>query len=235
MQNHLTQILALIAMECPRQNDAKSVRDEKIRALKSVAPLGIRDVVLGQYTAGNSMRGYRQEKSVPDDSITPTYASAVLRVNNSRWKGVPFYMTAGKGLETSISEVRICFKEVPRNIFCGKPECLPANELVIRIQPDEAIFLRVVNKVPGLAHDLAETELDLRYSQVFAQRSIPDAYERLLLDVVEGDRSLFIRADELAAAWDIFTPVLHELDRQSVEPRPYQFGSSGPAFDRREP
>jgi glucose-6-phosphate 1-dehydrogenase len=229
VQNHLTQILALIAMERPTGNYAKSVRDEKIRVLKSIKPLRVDDIVLGQYSAGNSQKSYRDEESIPSDSITPTYAASVLHVDNSRWSGVPFYVTAGKGLETSVSEVRICFKEVPQNIFCKEPKCLPANELIIRIQPDEAILLRVLNKVPGLGHDVGVTELDLRYAQAFAQKEIPDAYECLLLDVMVGDRSLFIGSDELAAAWDIFTPVLHEIDRRSIEPEPYAFGSSGPA------
>lgn len=222
MQNHLVQILALTAMERPMDTGAEHVRDAKVQVLKSIPPLTLKDVVLGQY------HSYREEESVAKDSRTPTYAEAVLRINNERWRGVPFMVSAGKGMDARVNEVRIRFQEAAENIFCESPRCLPSNELVIRVQPDEAIYLRVVNKVPGLEMELKETELNLRYALAFPQK-IPDAYECLLLDVIHGDKSLFIRSDELAAAWDIFTPVLHEIEEKSIKPEPYRFGTPRPA------
>ncbi len=231
MQNHLMQMLALIAMEQPDSLAAMPIRDEKVQVLRAVRPLDLDDLVLGQYvaSAGNidGRKSYRQENGVAPDSRTPTYASAVLRVNNSRWKGVPFVIECGKALDEQLAEICIQFHDVPHNIFSGELLELPANELVIRIQPDEAIFVRVVNKVPGLKMRLEATELNLRYRTAFAG-VIPEAYESLLLDVVAGERSLFIRADELAASWDVFDRVLHEIDDRQVTPESYQQGSRGP-------
>ena len=192
-----------------------------MQVLRAVRPLDLDDLVLGQYvaSAGNidGRKSYRQENGVAPDSRTPTYASAVLRVNNSRWKGVPFVIECGKALDEQLAEICIQFHDVPHNIFSGELLELPANELVIRIQPDEAIFVRVVNKVPGLKMRLEATELNLRYRTAFAG-VIPEAYESLLLDVVAGERSLFIRADELAASWDVFDRVLREIDDLQVTP-----------------
>jgi len=232
MQNHLLQILALMAMDAPAQYTAHAVGDEKVRLLRSIPPLTPEDVVMGQYVAtereGRTLAGYRQEAQVPPDSRTPTYAAVRLKIQNRRWEGVPFVMTAGKALAGWSNEIRVRFRAVSRNIFCGpNGTCLEPNELVIRIQPDEGLVLRLMNKVPGLAMELAPTELNLHYAAAFSVQ-IPDAYECLLLDVLKGDRSLFIRADELAAAWDIFTPVLHTLEELKVEPLPYAIGSEGP-------
>ena len=232
MQNHLMQMLALTAMEQPDRLAATPIRDEKVQVLRAVRPLELDDLVIGQYVAptgdGAGRKSYRAETGVAPDSRTPTYAAAVLRVNNSRWKGVPFVVECGKALDEQLAEICIQFHAVPRNIFaCELPE-LPANELVIRVQPDEAIFFRVVNKVPGLKMRLEATELNLRYRTAFAG-VIPEAYESLLLDVVAGERSLFIRADELAAAWDIFDRVLHEIEDRQIVPEPYSQGSRGPA------
>jgi len=151
-----------------------------------------------------------------------------LHVNNSRWKGVPFIVECGKAVDEQLAEICIQFHDVPHNIFSREVPELPANELVIRVQPDEAIFLRVVNKAPGLKMRLEATELNLRYRTAFAG-VIPEAYESLLLDVVAGERSLFIRADELAASWDIFDQVLHEIDDRQIVPEPYPHSSQGPA------
>lgn len=232
MQNHLLQILALMAMEEPSHYNAHAIRDEKVRLLQCIPPLALEDVVIGQYGAternGRTWPGYRQEPQVPRDSRTPTYAAVRLKIQNRRWEGVPFLLTAGKAMASRSNEIRVRFRPVPRNIFCGPDgACLEPNELVIRIQPDEGLVLRIMNKVPGLGMELGATDLNLRYAAAFPAQ-IPDAYERLLLDVIEGDRSLFIRADELAAAWDIFTPVLRELETRGVEPEPYAVGSAGP-------
>jgi glucose-6-phosphate 1-dehydrogenase len=232
VQNHLLQILALVAMERPRSAGAHDVRDEKVRVLRCVPPLRSADVVLGQYASGRprgvAHAGYAQEEGVSAGSTTPTYAAATLRVENDRWRGVPFVIAAGKGLDSSGTTVTVHFRSVPGGVFCAPGGCPPANRLVIRVQPDEAIHLHVVNKEPGMGLSLAESDLNLRYQTAFA-KPIPDAYERLLLDVIEGDKSLFIRADELEAAWDVFTPVLHEIEREQRGPEPYAFGSTGPA------
>lgn len=235
MQNHLVQILALIAMERPGSNTARDVRNEKVRILRCVPPVDLDRLVVGQYVRsewkGFARKGYREEPGVPAASRTPTFAAAVLSVQNDRWHGVPFILRAGKGLNARESEVRVQFRAVPDNIFGQGGRVLPANELVIRIQPDEGLYLGVVNKVPGLDMTLERTDLNLRYQAAFGHL-IPDAYECLLLDVIEGDKSLFIRADELEAAWDIFTPALERLERDRVEPAPYPFGSTGPGIER---
>jgi len=227
MQNHLLQIMALVAMEQPVSMDAQSVRDEKVKLLRCVPPVRLEDLVLGQFSAGKGGGGYREEPDVPDDSRTPTYCQAVLRINNRRWDGVPFIMTAGKAVSQRHTLIEINFHPVAGNLFSAQYQTLPPNQLVIRVQPDEAIFFRILNKAPGLGMKLVETELNLRYKAAF-DTVIPDAYESLLLDVIRGDKSLFIRADELEAAWDIWTPVLHEIDAKKIEPQLYPFGSDGP-------
>ncbi len=232
MQNHLMQILALTAMEPPVHLDADHVRTEKVRLLRAISPLKVEDVVTGQYAAsarnGLKYPAYAEETNVAPGSVTPTFAAAVLKVDNPRWKGVPFLVCAGKGLDARMTEIRVRFRPVPNEMFCRIGGCPGVNELVIRVQPDEAIYLTVVSKVPGLHMALETRNLDLRYKSAFSQ-AIPDAYECLLLDVIEGDKSLFIRSDELEAAWDVFTPLLRELDRGGVKPEPYEFLSRGPA------
>ena len=232
MQNHLVQILALVCMEPPLRLDASCIAAEKVKVLRSIPPLELSDLVLGQYREselnGTLYPAYVADKTVPHDSLTPTFAAARLRLNNPRWEGMPVFVTAGKGLDARMTEIRIRFREVPGNMFCQDGACPIPNELVIRVQPDEAILLSLINKVPGMDLKLESRNLDLQYKSAFAEQ-IPDAYESLILDVIRGDRSLFIRSDELQAAWDIFTPVLHEIERQKVVPSPYPFGSAGPA------
>jgi glucose-6-phosphate 1-dehydrogenase len=232
MQNHLLQIVALVAMEPPARLDAANIAQEKVKVLRCIPPLSLDDVVIGQYAGaernGRRYPAYVEEAKVPKDSITPTFAAARLRVDNRRWDGVPFEIQAGKGLDARMTEIRIVFREVPGSMF-REPDGSPQpNELVIRVQPDESIELSVVTKVPGVGMRLASKTLDLQYKAAFSEL-IPDAYESLLVDAMRGDRSLFIRADELQAAWDIFTPVLHEIDRRAVAPELYEFGSTGPA------
>ena len=231
MQNHLLQMVALVAMEQPVSLHSTYVRDEKVKALRSVAPLTLDDIVVGQYgrgtLGGQEQTGYLEEDGTPEGSITPTYAAAALKICNRRWDGVPFLIRAGKGLSDSKTEIRIRFRAMPGNIFAESTKGLPQNELVIQVQPDAGLTMRIVNRVPGLGIRLDETQLDLRYASAF-DGVIPDAYESLILDVIQGDKSLFIRADELEAAWDIFTPVLHELEAKHVVPDEYPFGSDGP-------
>jgi glucose-6-phosphate 1-dehydrogenase len=222
----------LIAMEPPDRFEAVRVADEKVKVLRSVVPVSIDDVVLGQYggagDGSDSRPGYRDDPSVADDSITPTFAAVRLHVANRRWKGVPFHVIAGKALGSRFTEIRVKFRAAARNMFCEAAGCPESNELIIRVQPDESIRLRVTSKVPGMSMSLKARDLNLYYKDAFAGEIIPDAYESLLLDVMQGDKSLFIRHDELGAAWDVFTPVLHEIERRGVEPDPYPFGSNGP-------
>ncbi|NQT13165.1 MAG: glucose-6-phosphate dehydrogenase, partial [Planctomycetes bacterium] len=192
VQNHLLQILALVAMEPPDVLDASHVAREKVKVLLSVPPLAREDLVIGQYGASIERPGrfpaYVDDPTVADDTITPTFAAARLSIENPRWEGVPFLITAGKGLDARMTEIRIQFRDVPGNMFCTPGGCPEANQFVIRVQPDEAIYLSLVNKVPGLGMTLEPRNLDLRYEEAF-DRKIPDAYESLLLDVIQGDKS----------------------------------------------
>lgn len=228
MQNHLLQIMALIAMEPPDKMTAGHICNQKVKILRSIPTLALDDIRVGQFTAapykGRNHAGYLDDEKVPDTSITPTYASARLKIDNDRWRGVPFIISAGKGLDSRSTEVRIQFREVNKSMYSALGANHAPNELVIRVQPDEAIILTVANKIPGMGMKLKQTALDLRYHEAFNE-IIPDAYESLLLDVIRGDKSLFIRKDELATAWDIFTPILHQLEKENIKPQPYPFGS----------
>eukprot|EP00727_Mastigamoeba_balamuthi_P002403 m51a1_g1216 putative glucose-6-phosphate dehydrogenase (584) ;mRNA; f:488035-490231 len=221
MQNHLLQIMALVAMETPVSLSSEDIRDEKVKVLRAVPPLSAKDVVVGQYD------GYLTEPDVPADSVTPTFAVARLHVNNTRWAGVPFILRCGKALNERKAEIRIQFRDTANFLF---PGALP-NELVIRLQPNEAIYLKIMNKAPGMSHDLVQSELDLTLANRFteAQAQLPDAYEHLIRDVIRGDHSLFVRSDELDVAWRIFTPMLHELEEGKKKPIQYPKGSRGPS------
>ena len=234
MQNHLLQIVALFAMEPPVSLSAEDVRNEKVKVLRSMQNLSIDDVVIGQYKSrtvgGRHYPGYLDDPTVPDDSITPTFAAVALHINNARWDGVPFLMKAGKALDRRLAEIRVQFRHVPGNMYRSKFGAdldQARNELVIRVQPDEAIYMKINNKVPGLGVRLDQSKLDLQYRQRY-DRELPDAYERLILDVVNGDKRLFIRNDELMAAWERFDPLLASLEEDRVIPELYPFGSRGP-------
>ncbi|XP_075485265.1 glucose-6-phosphate 1-dehydrogenase, chloroplastic-like [Primulina tabacum] len=234
MQNHLLQIVALFAMETPVSLDAEDIRNEKVKVLRSMRTLRVDDVVIGQYkshTKGSvSYPGYTDDKTVPKDSLTPTFAAAALFIDNARWDGVPFLMKAGKALHKRRAEIRVQFRHVPGNLYnrnFGTDLDMATNEFVIRVQPDEAIYLKINNKVPGLGMRLDRSHLNLLYKARY-MKEIPDAYERLLLDAIEGERRLFIRSDELDAAWSIFTPVLKELEEKKIIPEYYPYGSRGP-------
>ncbi|XWS54029.1 hypothetical protein CRYUN_Cryun10bG0053400 [Craigia yunnanensis] len=234
MQNHLLQILALFAMETPVSLDAEDIRNEKVKVLRSMRPLQLEDVVIGQYKSHNkggvTYPAYTDDKTVPKDSLTPTFAAAALFIDNARWDGVPFLMKAGKALHNKSAEIRVQFRHVPGNLYnrnfgTGLDQAI--NELVIRVQPDEAIYLKINNKVPRLGMRLDRSNLNLHYAARYS-KEIPDAYERLLLDAIEGERRLFIRSDELDAAWALFTPVLAELEEKKIIPEYYPYGSRGP-------
>jgi len=237
IQNHLLQILALFAMEPPVSLDAEDIRNEKVKVLRSMVPVVLDDVVLGQYRGrvekdGKKLPAYLDDPTVPKGSLTPTFAAVAMKICNARWDGVPFLLKAGKALDKRVAEIRVQFKSVPGNIYkskitSGSSDSASSNQLVIRIQPKESIYFKINNKVPGLGLRLDQTKLDLQ-SNVYGGKELPDAYERLLLDVVNGDKRLFIRSDELVAAWDLFTPMLKEIEDKKVAPELYPYGSRGP-------
>jgi len=185
---------------------------------------------LGQYEADpkGKEQGYLEDPTVPKGSVTPTFATAVLRINNARWRDVPFILKCGKALNDRKAEVRVQFRNSDSGLF---PEA-PPNELVLRVQPDQAVYFKATIKKPGLHGGLAVKSLDLDYNYSFDSgviNAIPDAYERLIYDVIRGDHNLFVRSDELVAAWKIFTPLLHRIEKEKIRPEPYAYGSRGPA------
>ncbi|XP_057736834.1 glucose-6-phosphate 1-dehydrogenase 6, cytoplasmic-like isoform X1 [Arachis stenosperma] len=221
IQNHLLQVFCLIAMEKPVSLKPEHIRDEKVKVLQSVVPIKDEEVVLGQYD------GYRNDPTVPNNSNTPTFASVILRIDNERWEGVPFIIKAGKALNSRKAEIRVQFKDVPGDIFkCQKQG---RNEFVIRLQPEEAMYMKLTVKQPGLEMSTVQSELDLSYRQRYQGVKIPEAYERLILDTIRGDQQHFVRRDELKASWEIFTPLLHRIDKGEFKPFSYQAGSRGPA------
>ena len=222
VQNHLLQIITLIAMNEPQSLNANLIRDSKLDILRNIETIDLEDVILGQYNT------YTDEPQVPGNSNTPTFASIKLKINNDEWGDVPFIIRAGKGLAEKKSEIHIVFRRPESNIFCNLKECPPANELIIRIQPDEGMHFKIVSKVPGLKMQFQEKDIDLSYKSAFADVIIPEAYESLLLDVINGEKTLFIRKDELEVAWDIFTPLLHCIEKNKIKPKIYTFGSEGP-------
>ncbi|XP_068780222.1 glucose-6-phosphate 1-dehydrogenase isoform X1 [Struthio camelus] len=231
MQNHLLQMLCLVAMEKPASTDPDDVRDEKVKVLKSIAEVRPEDVVLGQYVGdprgeGEARRGYLDDATVPPGSTTATFAAAVLRVANERWDGVPFVLRCGKALNERKAEVRLQFRDVPGDIF--QRQC-KRNELVVRVQPDEAVYTKMMTKKPGMFFNPEESELDLTYGNRYKDVKLPDAYERLILDVFCGNQMHFVRSDELREAWRIFTPLLHTIEARREKPIPYLYGSRGPA------
>ncbi|KAK9272587.1 hypothetical protein L1049_002961 [Liquidambar formosana] len=221
IQNHLMQVLCLVAMEKPVSLKPEHIRDEKVKVLQSVLPIEDKEVVLGQY------EGYTDDPTVPDHSNTPTFATVVLRIHNERWEGVPFILKAGKALNSRKAEIRVQFKDVPGDIFKCKKQ--GRNEFVIRLQPLEAMYMKLTVKQPGLEMSTVQSELDLSYGQRYQGITIPEAYERLILDTIRGDQQHFVRRDELKAAWEIFTPLLHRIDNGEMKPIPYKPGSRGPA------
>lgn len=223
-QNHLSQVLSLVSMERPKSFSAEDIRDEKVKVLKCVPPIEDKDVLIGQYTAGNGKPGYKDDDTVPKDSNCPTFAALTLWVKNKRWEGVPFILKAGKALDEAKVEVRIQFKDQPKGLF----DSLERNELVFRIQPDEAVYLKVNAKTPGLHMGTLPADLDLTYKERFEDARIPEAYEALILDALQGDHSNFVRDDELDVSWKIFTPILHAIDAGKIKPEPYKYGTRGP-------
>ncbi|CAM4705781.1 unnamed protein product [Caretta caretta] len=230
MQNHLLQMLCLVAMEKPASTNSDDVRDEKVKVLKCISELQLGNVVLGQYMGnpdgvGEARKSYLDDPTVPTGSNTATFAIAVLYVDNERWDGVPFVLRCGKALNERKAEVRLQFRDVPGDIF--HQQC-KRNELVIRVQPNEAVYTKMMTKKPGMFFDPEESELDLTYGNRYKDVKLPDAYERLILDVFCGNQMHFVRSDELREAWRIFTPLLHKIESERIKPIPYCYGSRGP-------
>ncbi len=243
VQNHLLQLLALIAMEPPVAFDADAVRDEKVKVLRAIPVPTVREVaqqvVRGQYAAGATggvdVPGYRGEPGVAADSTTETYVALKLSIDNWRWAGVPFYVRAGKRLPKRVTEIAITFKDVPHAFF-GRGGAAPGpgagpepNVLALRIQPDEGISLRFGSKVPGSRLDVEPVKMDFLYGRSFGVEP-PEAYERLLLDAMLGDSTLFIRRDEVEAAWGLVSAVHAGWADQAPPEFPnYESGTWGPA------
>ncbi|KAL7988282.1 hypothetical protein Chor_007201 [Crotalus horridus] len=230
MQNHLLQMLCLVAMEKPTSTNSDDVRDEKVKVLKCIKEVKSENVVLGQYVGnpsgqGEAQKGYLDDSTVPAGSTTPTFAATVVYVDNERWDGVPFILRCGKALNERKAEVRLQFREVPGDIF--HQQC-KRNELVIRVQPNEAVYTKMMTKKPGMFFNPEESELDLTYGNRYKDVKLPDAYERLILDVFCGNQMHFVRSDELREAWRIFTPLLHQIEAEKTKPIPYCYGSRGP-------
>ena len=235
VQNHVMQVLCLTAMEPPVTFDAESVREEKVKVLKAVRPIPEDEVenyaVRGQYARGwvfgEEVEGYREEVDVAPDSCTETYVALKVFVDNWRWAGVPFYIRAGKRLPKKATEIAIQFKPTPHTPFArGETRGLEPNVLVLRIQPEEGISLKIGAKVPGSGFEVSSVNMDLLYGTAFLEEA-PDAYQRLLLDLMLGDPTLFIRADEAEGAWGILEPVMHAWS-ESKEVAAYPAGTWGP-------
>ncbi|GIX46961.1 MAG: glucose-6-phosphate 1-dehydrogenase [Candidatus Tectimicrobiota bacterium] len=238
VQNHLLQLLTLTAMEPPGSLRADAVRNEKMKVLETIRPLdgeAIRQgVVRGQYTAGSldgqPVPAYCQEPRVKPDSRTETFVALKLWIDNWRWAGVPFYLRTGKRLPRRLSEIAIQFKPIPQILFrAGRQAEVTPNVLVLHIQPDEGASLTIVAKAPGLQVRLQSVEMEFQYGTSFEAPS-PEAYERLLRDVMIGDQTLFMRGDEVEAAWSLVTPILEYWDTHKDTPLHfYPAGTWGPA------
>ena len=230
-QNHLLQVLAMVAMEPPAIINANSMRDEVAKVMHSLRPLTAEDMehnlVLGQYTAaeinGKMENGYLEEKGVPADSRTETYIALRCEIENWRWAGVPFYVRTGKRLPARVTEIVIHFKTTPHPVFSQNA---PENKLIIRIQPDEAISMRFGLKKPGAGFEAKEVSMDFRYADL-AGAQVLTAYERLLLDAMKGDATLFARTDAVHAAWKFVQPIL-DYKANGGRIHEYEAGTWGP-------
>ena len=237
VQNHLLQLVSLVAMEPPMAIDSESIRNEKLKVFQAMRPMSsddlFKNVLRGQYTAANIKgkyaKGYREEKDVAPDSRTETYVAMKLFIDNWRWGDVPFYVRTGKRLPTRVSEVVIHFKPAPQRLFPDTADLSnDDNQLVIRIQPDEGILLKTKMKVPGSGYQVKNVNMDFHYSQL-QDTYLPEAYERLLLDCMTGDSTLYIRGDALEATWKFVQPLLDFWEKNPDAPlHGYPAGSWGP-------
>lgn len=225
-QNHLLQLLTLVAMEPPSSFSAQHLRNEKVKVLNAIQPMTPEQVsantVRGQY------KGYRDEAEVKPKSTTPTYAALRLFINNWRWKGVPFYLRSGKHLTEKQSQIIIQFKEPPLAMF--PMQTTKPNILVLYLQPDEGVHLRFEAKAPDTVSETRSVDMEFHYSEAFGQTAIPESYERLLLDALQGDAALFTRADEVETAWSLIDPILQTWETHQTPPLAvYKKGTWGPS------
>ncbi|KAG7645673.1 Inactive glucose-6-phosphate 1-dehydrogenase 4 [Arabidopsis thaliana] len=225
VHSHILQTIALLAMEPPISLDGEDIRNEKVKVLRSIRKIDPRDVILGQYKSSS-----RDKNGVILNGVDPTYCAAALYIDNARWDGVPFLVRVGTGLIKHRVEIHVQFRHVPGNLYrenIGINIDLGTNELILRDEPDEAILVKINNKVPGLGLQLDASELNLLYKDRY-KTEVPDSYEHLIHDVIDGDNHLFMRSDEVAAAWNILSPVLEEIDKHHTAPELYEFGGRGP-------
>ena len=248
-QNHLLQLVALVAMEPPISFDATALRNEKVKVLSAIPPIKEEDVP--RRTVRAQYQGYREEEGVNPQSEISTYAAVRLQIDNWRWQGVPFYLRSGKCLKEKLSQVIIEFKEPPHLLFPNEDRHLTPNMLVLYLQPDEGMHLRFEAKVPDTGSEMRSVDMEFHYADSFGQTAIPEAYERLLLDILTGDASLFTRADEVETAWGIIDPILrawrllresshwlsiapvHGAQRRAMSYSPEKIGSGRPGMEGR--
>ncbi len=228
VQNHMMQLLCLTAMEPPSRFEPNAVRDEKLKVIRALDPVAPADIVRGQYRASDRDESYVEHAANPD-SRTECFVAMKVQVSNWRWAGTPFYLRTGKKLRTRMSEIAVVFRDPPHSIFPAM-ENRRGNALIIRLQPDEGITLRMTIKDPGPGGmRLTEVPLDMTFSEALGSDVIvPDAYERLIMDVIRGDQTLFMRGDEVEAAWDWVDPIVQDWAKGSGAPVPYDPGGSGP-------
>jgi glucose-6-phosphate 1-dehydrogenase len=232
LQNHLLQLVGMVAMEPPVEVDATSIRNEIVKVFRSLRPIKesevVENAIRGQYIEstikGEPVKGYRQEKGVASDSRTPTYVALKFFIDNWRWGGVPFYIRTGKRLPTRVTEIVIHFRETPHLLFAGAG----SNKLVIRIQPNEGILMKFGMKIPGAGFRVEEVNMDFHYTEL-ANVYLPSAYERLLLDAMRGDATLYARGDAVEAAWKFVAPILNAWKNDdSIPVFGYPAGTWGP-------
>ncbi|MFB6421988.1 MAG: glucose-6-phosphate dehydrogenase [Candidatus Malihini olakiniferum] len=238
VQNHLLQILTIIAMSPPSDLSADRIRDEKVKVLRSLRRIDRSNVyettVRGQYTGGfirgHKVPGYLEENGANKNSNIETFVAIRVDIDDWRWAGVPFYLRTGKRLPTKRSEVVIYFKNPALNLFHNSYQKLLQNKLIIRLQPDEGVEIQILNKIPGLEHKhrLQKVKLNLSFSETFNQQHLPDAYERLLLETMRGIQALFVRRDETEEAWKWVDSIIEAWTINDDTPKPYQAGTWGP-------
>lgn len=235
VQNHLFQVLCLVAMEPPVSLSANSIRNEKLKVLEALRPVKAEEVeqrvVRGQYAQGivlgGEVPGYLEERGVAEDSRTETFVGLELFIDNWRWARVPFYLRSAKRMPKKVTEIAVSFRSAPHRLFGLQMAEGIGNVLAIRIQPDEGITLTLGSKVPGQATEVAPISMEFRYASSFGLQA-PEAYERLLLDALNGDGTLFIRGDEAEASWRFITPIHEVWSDRRTSPHPYRAGSWGP-------
>ncbi len=237
VQNHLLQLVAHVAMEPPNMADAASIRNEKLKLFQAIRPISELEVekyvIRGQYVAakmdGQEVKGYREEEGVPKDSNTETYVALKFYIDNWRWANIPFYIRTGKRLPEKATEIVVYFKSPPHHLFRNTLDLMNMNnQLIIRIQPDEALLLQFGMKVPGAGFKVKNVKMDFHYSDL-TDAEVPEAYERLILDVMKGDATLYARGDSVEAAWKFVDPILNAWENRSdTKLYGYPAGSWGP-------